>query len=177
MVIKVPVNMEGVKAASKLHAQGIRICLTACYASHQALVAGSAGVEYIAPYLGRMTDSGKDGMMEIERMQAIVEGLGCDTSKLRLCLEPSALILLCVATAHSQVASLHRTLPLHRGAGRVHPGRGLDGDAGCVRVRHLHLQPCCGAPALRRAAHGRCGCGLRASRRRWQQTVTNRAKS
>ena len=93
MVIKVPVNDAGVKAASKLQAQGIRICLTACYASHQALVAGSAGVEYIAPYLGRMTDAGKDGMAEIERMQAIVEGLGCDTRKLRLCLEPSALNL------------------------------------------------------------------------------------
>ena len=83
MVIKVPVNAEGVQAASKLQTQGIRICLTACYASHQALVAGSAGVEYLAPYLGRMTDSGKDGMDEIERMQAIVEGLGCTTRKLR----------------------------------------------------------------------------------------------
>ena len=78
-VIKLPVNMAGVEAASKLQAEGVRICLTACYASHQALIAGSAGVEYIAPYLGRMSDNGKDGLAEIIRMQEIVDGLGVET--------------------------------------------------------------------------------------------------
>lgn len=53
IVIKVPVTAEGTKAATLLSKAGVRICLTACYNSKQALIAGSMGVEYIAPYLGR----------------------------------------------------------------------------------------------------------------------------
>ena len=82
VVVKVPVTAEGVEAAARLMREpegGTRICLTACYSSSQALVAGSVGAEYLAPYLGRMSDSGKDGLDECERMQAIVEGLDCDT--------------------------------------------------------------------------------------------------
>ena len=45
MVIKVPVNMEGVQAASKLQSEGVRICLTACYASHQALIPDLSGAQ------------------------------------------------------------------------------------------------------------------------------------
>ena len=53
IVIKVPVTAEGTKAATMLAKEGVRICLTACYDSKQALIAGSMGVEYLAPYLGR----------------------------------------------------------------------------------------------------------------------------
>lgn len=76
IVIKVPVTAGGTEAASKLAKSGVRVCLTACYASHQALIAAGIGVEYLAPYLGRMTDSGKDGMRECRKMQEIVNGLG-----------------------------------------------------------------------------------------------------
>lgn len=73
MVIKVPVTVEGTKAASMLIQSGVRVCLTACYASHQALVATAVGAEYLAPYLGRMNDAGKNGMKEIKTMQQIAE--------------------------------------------------------------------------------------------------------
>lgn len=53
IVIKVPVTATGAEAATKLSMAGVRICLTACYNSKQALIAASMGVEYIAPYLGR----------------------------------------------------------------------------------------------------------------------------
>lgn len=79
IVIKVPVTTKGAEAATLLAEAGVRICLTACYNSKQALVAGSMGAEYIAPYLGRMTDNGKDGLEECQRMQSIVDGLGSDT--------------------------------------------------------------------------------------------------
>jgi len=73
MVIKLPVTVEGTKAASMLIQSGVRVCLTACYASHQALVATAVGAEYLAPYLGRMNDAGKNGMKEIKTMQQIAE--------------------------------------------------------------------------------------------------------
>jgi transaldolase len=53
IVIKVPVTAKGAEAAKMLVESGVRVCLTACYGSKQALVAASIGVEYIAPYLGR----------------------------------------------------------------------------------------------------------------------------
>lgn len=53
IVIKVPVTQKGAEAATFLGKSGVRICLTACYDSKQALIAGSMGVEYLAPYLGR----------------------------------------------------------------------------------------------------------------------------
>ena len=79
IVIKVPVTMIGVEAAHLLHQSGVRVCLTACYDSKQALVAASVGAEYIAPYCGRMTDAGKNGEEECMRMFDIVDGLTGET--------------------------------------------------------------------------------------------------
>ncbi len=79
IVVKVPVTSEGTIAASKLIHAGVRVCLTACYASDQAVIAAGLGAEYIAPYLGRMTDNGKDGMEECRRMQSIVQGMRSST--------------------------------------------------------------------------------------------------
>mmetsp|Transcript_27959 Transcript_27959/g.80793 ORF Transcript_27959/g.80793 Transcript_27959/m.80793 type:complete len:255 (+) Transcript_27959:108-872(+) len=79
IVIKCPVTAEGTKAASRLINKGVRVCLTACYNSNQALVAASCGAEYLAPYLGRMTDAGRDGLLECQKMQAVVDGMGSAT--------------------------------------------------------------------------------------------------
>mmetsp|Transcript_27034 Transcript_27034/g.39540 ORF Transcript_27034/g.39540 Transcript_27034/m.39540 type:complete len:271 (-) Transcript_27034:241-1053(-) len=80
IVVKVPVTTTGVLAANRLIQSKVRVCLTACYDAKQALVAGSnLGAEYIAPYLGRMTDAGKDGLKACERMQSMVDGLGSNT--------------------------------------------------------------------------------------------------
>jgi transaldolase len=79
VVIKVPITFEGTKAASKLINAGVRVCLTACYSSDQAIIAAGLGAEYLAPYLGRMNDAGKDGMEECKRMQDIVNGMGSST--------------------------------------------------------------------------------------------------
>lgn len=79
IVIKVPVTMEGTKAATLLIRAGVRVCLTACYNAHQAIVAAGMGAEYLAPYLGRMSDSGKDGSLECQRMEEIVRGMKSST--------------------------------------------------------------------------------------------------
>ncbi len=52
--------------------------LTAVYSQAQALAAATIGVRYIAPYLGRMVDAGRDGTSEIIAMQTLVEGTGTD---------------------------------------------------------------------------------------------------
>lgn len=79
IVVKVPVTAEGTRAASELVAAGVRVCLTACYSREQALVATAVGAEYLAPYLGRMCDAGRDGHAEVEAMHQIARGLGGGT--------------------------------------------------------------------------------------------------
>jgi len=79
MVIKVPVTAAGLKAATLLRRQDVRICTTAIYASHQAVSSVAVGAEYAAPYLGRMKDSGKDGIAQVRAMQRIVEGMSSVT--------------------------------------------------------------------------------------------------
>ncbi len=79
IVIKVPVTTEGTKAATQLIHSGVRVCLTACYHSNQMIVASAIGAEYIAPYLGRMSDHGKNGVQECQRMSRIGKGMNSPT--------------------------------------------------------------------------------------------------
>jgi transaldolase len=77
-VVKVPATRAGFAAASALVRRGARVLLTAVYSDAQALAAATIGVRYIAPYLGRLNDAGRDGFAEIGRMQALVSGSGTD---------------------------------------------------------------------------------------------------
>lgn len=79
IVVKCPVTPEGTKAASRLISKGVRLCLTACYDRKQSLIASTIGAEYLAPYLGRMGDNGKDGVEECLAMEQIARGLGSET--------------------------------------------------------------------------------------------------
>jgi transaldolase len=79
--VKLPITRAGADAARALIAEGHPITFTACYEPAQVLLAAALGAEYIAPYLGRIGDLGRDGHAELERMQRCVEGVG---SPLRL---------------------------------------------------------------------------------------------
>jgi transaldolase len=79
--VKLPISRAGAAAAQALMAEGIPVTFTACYEPSQVLLAVALGADYIAPYLGRITDQGRDGPAELIRMQRCIEGLG---SPLRL---------------------------------------------------------------------------------------------
>jgi transaldolase len=79
MVVKVPITREGAIAAATLKAEGARITMTAVYTAHQALSAAAIGADYVAPYLGRMNDAGRDGFAEIVAMQEIIRASGSET--------------------------------------------------------------------------------------------------
>lgn len=79
LVVKVPLTKSGIEAAAILKSKGTRLCMTACYAPHQVFTSSALGAEYVAPYLGRMSDAGKDAIEEIAQMQSIVEGLQSGT--------------------------------------------------------------------------------------------------
>ena len=73
--VKLPITRAGASAARSLIAEGCPVTFTACYEPAQVLLAAALGADYIAPYLGRITDLGRDGHAELTRMQRIVEGV------------------------------------------------------------------------------------------------------
>ncbi|MGI8785540.1 MAG: fructose-6-phosphate aldolase [Acidobacteriota bacterium] len=62
IVVKIPMIPEGMKATKRLTAEGIRINVTLCFSSPQALIAAKAGAAYISPFVGRLDDISHDGM-------------------------------------------------------------------------------------------------------------------
>ena len=79
IVVKVPLTEMGIIAAKQLIEKGVRVCMTTCYCQHQVFTSCGLGAEYVAPYLGRMTDSGMDGMTEVLNMHRIAMGLNAKT--------------------------------------------------------------------------------------------------
>ena len=85
--VKLPITRAGAAAARCLIAEGCPITFTACYEPAQVLLAAALGADYIAPYLGRISDLGRDGHAELARMQRIVDAVapsGQAISQLRL---------------------------------------------------------------------------------------------
>ena len=58
---------------------GIPVTLTAVYAVHQVLMAAALGASYVAPYMGRMTDAGRDGRADVAQMQQVLNGVRSQT--------------------------------------------------------------------------------------------------
>ena len=70
VVIKCPLTKEGLKATRQLTDQGIRVNVTLCFSSAQAIVAAKAGAAFISPFLGRLDDIGENGLY---LLQSIIE--------------------------------------------------------------------------------------------------------
>ena len=79
IIVKLPATQIGATAARVLIQQGVPITLTAVYAVHQVLIAAALGASYAAPYLGRISDSGKDGLAEVANMQKILHSINSPT--------------------------------------------------------------------------------------------------
>jgi transaldolase len=79
VVVKLPLTDPALRATRVLLDEGTRITLTACYAAPQALAAAAAGATYVAPYLGRISDGGRDGCAEVIRMGRCLRGSGSPT--------------------------------------------------------------------------------------------------
>lgn len=74
LVVKIPATRDGLRAGAALSAEGTPVTYTAVYAPEQAHFAGQLGAAYAAPYLGRLEDSGVDGLALIGQMQGLLAG-------------------------------------------------------------------------------------------------------
>ncbi|GAB4443524.1 MAG: fructose-6-phosphate aldolase [Chloroflexi bacterium OHK40] len=71
VIVKVPSTTEGLKAVYQLAKRGIRTNVTLCFNAAQALMAARAGAFIISPFVGRVDDTGIDGMQLIREISAI----------------------------------------------------------------------------------------------------------
>ncbi|AIF50022.1 fructose-6-phosphate aldolase [Pelosinus sp. UFO1] len=62
VVVKVPLNMEGLKTVKALKSEGIKTNVTLIFSANQALMAARAGASYVSPFVGRLDDIGQDGI-------------------------------------------------------------------------------------------------------------------
>ena len=76
VIVKLPVTAAGTAAARQLINEEVPITFTACYEAHQVLIAAALGSRYIAPYLGRISDLGRDGAAELVAMNRCLRGSG-----------------------------------------------------------------------------------------------------
>jgi len=81
-VVKFVATRAGSTACAALAATGAPTLLTAIYDPGQAIVAAAAGATYIAPYLGRLNDAGRDGIAEVIAMHEVLVATGSNTKVL-----------------------------------------------------------------------------------------------
>jgi transaldolase len=79
ITVKLPVTEAGLRAAQALIPAGIPVTFTACYDAAQVLLATALQAAYIAPYLGRINDQGRDGHSELLTMQRALRAMDSGT--------------------------------------------------------------------------------------------------
>ena len=78
IVVKVPLTEEGLIACRTLSKQSIKVNVTLCFSSSQALLAAKMGATYISPFIGRLDDISKEGLNLIEEIITIYDNYSED---------------------------------------------------------------------------------------------------
>ncbi len=71
IVIKVPLTEDGLIACKALSKYSIKVNVTLCFSSSQALIAAKMGASFISPFMGRLDDISFDGLNLIEEIVTI----------------------------------------------------------------------------------------------------------
>jgi len=80
--VKIPMGIEGLKAISALSKKGVRINCTLIFSANQALLAAKAGAAYVSPFIGRIDDTGHDGMQVVRDIRQIFDNYDIKTQLL-----------------------------------------------------------------------------------------------
>jgi len=71
IVIKVPLTWNGLQVCSILSEKKIKVNVTLCFSTSQALLAAKAGATYVSPFIGRLEDIGDNGIQLIADIKKI----------------------------------------------------------------------------------------------------------
>jgi transaldolase len=79
IVVKVPINWEGLKVIKKLSSEGIRVNVTLIFSATQAMLSAKAGAAYVSPFIGRLDDIAQEGMELIDQIRGIFDNYDIET--------------------------------------------------------------------------------------------------
>jgi transaldolase len=82
IAVKVPMTPEGIKAVKYFSSQGIHTNVTLVFSVNQALLAAAAGATYISAFVGRVDDTGYDGMTLIKEIVDVCNAYAIDSEVL-----------------------------------------------------------------------------------------------
>jgi len=71
IVVKIPMNVEGLKAVKRLSKEGVKTNVTLVFSPNQALLSAKAGATYVSPFIGRLDDIGQEGMEIVEQILTV----------------------------------------------------------------------------------------------------------
>ncbi len=69
--IKLPCNVEGIKACRTLSFMGVRVNMTLVFSVEQAILCALAGATYVSPFIGRLDDNGEVGIALIREISEV----------------------------------------------------------------------------------------------------------
>ena len=73
VTVKVPLTWDGLKACRTLSGEGTMVNVTLCFSATQALLAAKAGATFVSPFIGRLDDTGLEGMDLIREIRTIYD--------------------------------------------------------------------------------------------------------
>jgi transaldolase len=79
IVVKIPMIKDGVKALKYFSDKGVKTNCTLIFSAGQAILAAKAGANFVSPFIGRIDDSGWDGVQLIEQIAQIFALQGFST--------------------------------------------------------------------------------------------------
>ena len=82
IVIKLPLTWDGVSVCKKLSEQNIMVNMTLCFSGTQAIIAAKAGASFVSPFIGRLDDTGADGIELINEIVTIYQNYNFKTEVL-----------------------------------------------------------------------------------------------
>lgn len=105
IIVKVPMIKDGIKAIKWFTDNGIPTNCTLCFSAGQAILAAKAGARYISPFIGRIDDSGWDGVQLIKQIVDIYAIQGYQTQVLAASIRSALHIIQCAEVGAHVITS------------------------------------------------------------------------
>ncbi|MCF3111239.1 fructose-6-phosphate aldolase [Niabella sp. CC-SYL272] len=105
IVVKVPMIKDGVKAIKWFTDNGIKTNCTLVFNAGQAILCAKAGAKYVSPFVGRIDDTGWDGVQLVEQIVHIYNIQGLKTQVLAASMRSANHIVRCAEVGAHVVTS------------------------------------------------------------------------
>ncbi|MGD1456119.1 transaldolase family protein [Vibrio harveyi] len=102
-IVKIPVNMQGIRAIKMLKNEGVTTLGTAIYTSQQAILAALAGASFVAPYFNRIDTLTGNAIETIESISHLLSYHGQTCRIIGASFKNTKQVIECLSVSQSSV--------------------------------------------------------------------------